>query len=65
MNSNVIPIRREVLPNNIFQVIEDFMHGKLVSIHILGVTTDGRIINTSAGDVPEVMHKHDSIKRRG
>ena len=64
MNTKVIPLRRDVLPENIFQMIESYMLGDLSCIHILGVTRDGRIINTSAGDVPDVMRKHDSIKRR-
>lgn len=65
MNSKVVPFRREVMPDNIFQMIEKYMHGELSTIHIVGVTTDGRVINTSAGDSPEFIRKHDSIKRRG
>lgn len=65
MKSNVIPLRRDVLPDNIFQAIDDYMHGRLTCIHIIGITSDGQIINTCAGDVPEVIRNNDSFKRRG
>lgn len=65
MNSNIIPLRRDVLPANIFQAIDDYMHGRLTCIHIIGITHDGQIINTSAGDVPDVMRQNDSFKKRG
>lgn len=63
--SNVIPIRRDVLPENIFQMIEDYMLGNLVSIHIIGATADGRVVNTSAGDIPREIKRHDSLKKHG
>lgn len=62
--SNVIPIRRDVLPENIFRMIEDYMHGKLISIHIIGATIDGRVVNTSAGDIPAEIKAHDSLKKQ-
>jgi hypothetical protein len=64
MNSKVIPLRREVLPANIFQMIEDYMYGTLVSIHVIGATADGRVVSTSAGDIPSEISRHD-IKKRG
>lgn len=62
--TNVIQMRREVLPYNVFKMIEDYMHGDLITLHIVGVTNSGQVINTSAGDVPAVMSKHDSLKKR-
>lgn len=63
--SNVIPIRREVLPENVFRMIEDYMLGNLVSLHIIGATIDGRVVNTSAGDIPHEIKRHDSLKKHG
>lgn len=63
MKNNVIPLRRDVLPVNIFQMIEDYMHGKLQTIHIIGATADGRVVSTSAGDIPAIIAKHDTLKK--
>lgn len=63
--SNVIPIHRDILPENIFRMIEDYMLGNLISLHIIGVTSDGRVINTSAGDIPRDIKRHDSLKKHG
>lgn len=62
MNSNVIPIKRDVLPANIFKMIEDFMYGNLTSLHIIGSTLDGHVVSTSAGDIPREMKRHDMKK---
>lgn len=62
---NIVPLRRDVLPENIFKMIEDYMFGNLVSLHIIGVTSDGRVINTSAGDIPRDIKRHDSLKKHG
>ena len=64
MASNVIPIRRDFLPDNVFKMVEDYMHGKLITIHIVGVTDDGRVISTSAGNVPASLARHDDLKKQ-
>lgn len=64
MNKNVIPIRKDVIPENIFQMIDDYMHGNLTAIHIIGVTLDRKVISTSAGEVPAEISQFD-IKKRG
>lgn len=63
--SRIIPMRREILPANIFAMIERYMHGELVTLHIIGATADGRVINTSAGDTPTILRRTDSLKKHG
>lgn len=61
----VRPLVRDVLPENIFKMIEGFMLGEIHSIHIVAVTKDDEIINTSAGGIPHEIKRHDSLKRHG
>lgn len=60
MTAKIIPIRREVLPERIFSMVERYMMGELSAIHIIGVTADGRVINASAGDIPQFIKQNDA-----
>lgn len=60
MSAKIIPIRRDVLPEKIFSMVERYMVGELSAIHIIGVTTNGRVINASAGDIPQFIKQNDA-----
>lgn len=52
METKVIDMRREVLPEKVFRFIEGFMLGDIVTLHLTGLTRDGRVISTVAGKPP-------------
>lgn len=58
--SSVREIRKTVLPNDIFKMIEAYMHGDIVALHIIAVTKDQKVIRTSAGDIPEYISANDT-----
>ena len=60
MNSKIIPIRRDVLPENIFNVIDGYMHGTIKAIHIIAVTDKDEIITSSAGAIPPALSRWDT-----
>ena len=47
----VTPIRRTVLPEEVFNAIEKYMHGEYVSLYILALDVDGNIEQVTAGDI--------------
>lgn len=65
MNKNVVPLRRSVLPQNIFDLVERFMLGDLEAIHIIGVTVGGEVVSTSAGKVPSMVERLDKARGLG
>jgi hypothetical protein len=56
----IVPMTR--LPENIGRMLNMYLSGEVTTMHILAVTKDEKIINTSVGNVPNVMAKHDSFK---
>lgn len=56
----IVPITR--LPENIGQMMNMYLSGEVTTMHIIAITKDEKIINTSVGDVPNVMVEHDSFK---
>ena len=56
----IVPMTR--LPENIGRMLNMYLAGELDAMHIVACTKDGRILNTSAGNMPNVILKHDSFK---
>lgn len=63
MENKVVQFRRDVLPANIFEMIQGYMHGDITALHIIATTADGKVISTSSGDIPVEISRHD-VKTR-
>jgi len=62
MNTREVIVPMTRLPENIGRMLNMYLSGEVTTMHILAVTKDEKIINTSVGNVPNVMAKHDSFK---
>lgn len=49
------------LPANIGEMLNRFMSGDVVSLHIVGVTKDEKVISVSTNGIPDLIRKHDSF----
>lgn len=58
--ATITNIRRTVLPENVFNAINKYMHGDYVSLHILAVDAHGSIEQITAGHIPETIKNHDT-----
>lgn len=53
-------IRRTVLPQDVFELIEGYMLGTIKTLHLIAVTKNDRIIRVSAGAIPDFIAANDS-----
>lgn len=56
----IVPMTR--LPENIGRMLNMYLSGELVSLHIIGATRDGQVINTSTKEMFADIRQHDSFK---
>lgn len=54
---NVQPLRKTVLPQDLYNVIEKFMFGELISLQITAMTNAKKIKHFSFGFTPEPLAK--------
>lgn len=57
---NVTNMRRTVLPHELFDIVEMYMHGELEALNVLALHKKKGLIQYSAGFVPESMSANDS-----
>lgn len=55
----IVPITR--LPENIGRMLNMYLSGDVISLHIIAATSDGRVINTSTEGMLDEIRKHDSF----
>lgn len=55
----VIQVSR--FPKNIGEMLNRFIKGDVISLHMVGVTRDGRVINTSTSGIPDDIRRHDTF----
>lgn len=53
-------IRRTVLPQDVFELVEGYMLGTIKTLHMIAVTKNGQIIRVSAGSIPDYIAANDS-----
>jgi len=58
----VVPLSR--LPENIGRMLNMYLSGEVVSLHLIGATRDGRVINTSSEGMLDEVKRHDSLVHR-
>lgn len=65
--SQIHEIRRTVLPKDIFDLIEGYMLGDIVALHVIAVTKQQKVVRYSAGAIPDYIAANDSqpIKKAG
>lgn len=55
----VIQVSR--FPKNIGHMLNRFIAGDVISLHMVGVTREGGLINTSTSGIPDDIRRHDSF----
>ena len=57
--SVIVPIDR--LPSNIGKMLKMYLSGELLSLHIIGATSNNKVISVSAGAIPDLIKQHDTF----
>lgn len=55
----IVPMTR--LPENIGRMLNMYLSGEVTSLHIIGTTSDGRVISASTKGIPDLIRGHDSL----